>query len=149
MQTFLPYSSFYETAKVLDRQRLGKQRVETMQILKTLLGETEGWSNHPTTLMWEGYEPRLAVYGLYMCSEWRYRGYEDSLFPWFEEQRLSLIRQGVSTVDPPWMGDEDFHMSHRMKLLWKMPEHYQPIFGLAVPEEEPEYVWPESMFQEF
>ena len=34
MQTFLPYSSFTESAKILDWRRLGKQRVEGMQIIK-------------------------------------------------------------------------------------------------------------------
>ena len=43
MQTFLPYSSFYQSARVLDRQRLGKQRVETLQILKSLSDPTYGW----------------------------------------------------------------------------------------------------------
>jgi hypothetical protein len=32
MQTFLPYPSFEETAKILDYKRLGKQRVEAYQI---------------------------------------------------------------------------------------------------------------------
>ena len=39
MQTFLPYADFPGSAKVLDRKRLGKQRVECCQILNTLLGE--------------------------------------------------------------------------------------------------------------
>ena len=34
MQTFLPYPDFARSAAVLDRQRLGKQRVEVLQILK-------------------------------------------------------------------------------------------------------------------
>lgn len=38
MQTFMPYQSFKRTAKVLDQRRLGKQRVETYQIMGTLLG---------------------------------------------------------------------------------------------------------------
>jgi len=33
MQTFVPYANFSESAKVLDRQRLGKQRVETLQVM--------------------------------------------------------------------------------------------------------------------
>ena len=37
MQTFLPYSNFQKTAEVLDYRRLGKQRVEGMQIIKTIL----------------------------------------------------------------------------------------------------------------
>jgi len=57
MQTFMPYGSQYDqTAKCLDVKRLGKQRVETYQILKALLGESKGWRNHPATRMWEGYE---------------------------------------------------------------------------------------------
>ena len=33
MQTFLPYDNFEESASVLDWKRLGKQRVEAMQIV--------------------------------------------------------------------------------------------------------------------
>lgn len=36
MQTFLPYPNFNESAQVLDRQRLGKQRVEVLQILQAI-----------------------------------------------------------------------------------------------------------------
>ena len=38
MQTFLPYPSFEESAKVLDWRRLGKQRVEGMQIINAISG---------------------------------------------------------------------------------------------------------------
>ncbi len=34
MQTFLPFPCFTESAKALDNKRLGKQRVETLQLLK-------------------------------------------------------------------------------------------------------------------
>lgn len=40
MQTFLPYSSFEESAKCLDNKRLGKQRVEAKQILEINLFKT-------------------------------------------------------------------------------------------------------------
>lgn len=54
MQTFLPYSSFKDSARVLDRQRLGKQRVENMQIITALLDPDYGWQNHPAVNMWRG-----------------------------------------------------------------------------------------------
>ena len=54
MQTFLPFKSFQKTAKCLDYRRLGKQRVETMQILKALSQENYGWKNHPATKNVEG-----------------------------------------------------------------------------------------------
>ena len=39
MQTFLPYPDFKQSAACLDYRRLGKQRVEGVQILKKILGE--------------------------------------------------------------------------------------------------------------
>lgn len=36
MQTFLPYPDFKKSASVLDNKRLGKQRLECLQILRTL-----------------------------------------------------------------------------------------------------------------
>lgn len=41
---------------------------------------------------------------------------------------------------PPWLGDEDFHRSHRSSLLRKDPEHYRPLFP-DDPDDLP-YVWP-------
>lgn len=43
MQTFLPYPSIIKSLRCLDNKRLGKQRVETLQILRALRGITRGW----------------------------------------------------------------------------------------------------------
>ena len=47
MQTFLPYPDFVASARCLDRRRLGKQRVEVLQLLRALLVPGSGWANHP------------------------------------------------------------------------------------------------------
>ena len=52
MQTFLPHRNFQKTAKSLDRQRLGKQRVETWQILQAITNLSYEWQNHPAVKMW-------------------------------------------------------------------------------------------------
>ena len=64
MQTFLPYPNLSKSLKTLDRQRLGKQRVEAFQILNILLERTDrkGWKNHPAVKMWSGYENALKLY---------------------------------------------------------------------------------------
>src|SRR6056297_3518270 len=80
MQTFLPYRDPKSSAKVLDNKRLGKQRVETVQILNTLLNPKgkAGWKNHPAVLMWAGYESYLVkIYLTSMIGEWKYRGYRN------------------------------------------------------------------------
>ena len=81
MQTFLPYKSFDKSFKVLDYRRLGKQRVEAMQILNVLLGrtKTKGWVNHPATKMWKGYENALKQYLNKCIDHWIARGYNNNM----------------------------------------------------------------------
>ena len=64
MQTFLPYKNFIKSAKCLDYKRLGKQRVEALQIHNIISGKrtTGGWINHPVVKMWTGYDQLLAYY---------------------------------------------------------------------------------------
>lgn len=134
MQTFLPYPGFTDTARVLDYKRLGKQRVETWQIIRALGGHTKGWVNHPATRMWRGHTDALALYGTAICIEWVRRGYKDTLLPRFMELRREDF------VMPPWLGHSDFHLSHRSNLIRKDPEHYRKYWP-GVPENLP-YIWP-------
>lgn len=122
MQTFLPYPDFQESAKVLDYRRLGKQRVEAWQILRTLaLGErAKGWRNHPAVLMWRGHENALNQYGREMCLEWRERGYTDNML-----DRFVCVGR---IVLPKWLGDSRLHLSHQSNLIRKDPEYYKLHF---------------------
>jgi hypothetical protein len=140
MQTFLPYPDFKETARVLDYRRLGKQRVETKQILKALNGETKGWVSHPATKMWGGHEYALAEYGLAVCTEWKARGYKDTLTEFFLERIAAEADGGGGQDLPVWFGMGELHRSHQSNLVRKNPEFYMPIFP-GVPEDLP-YVWP-------
>lgn len=146
MQTFLPSADFGETALVLDDRRLGKQRVEVLQILRALYRPTYGWKHHPAVLMWRGYEPALARYGLTVCEEWCRRGHADTC----AEKIVTELREGLGQAFdealvwqlpalPPWMGDERLHASHRASLLRKDPEWYG--VRLAGDPELP-YFWP-------
>ena len=134
MQTFLPFRSFSRTAECLDYRRLGKQRVEAWQILQALTGSRSGWINHPAVKMWRGYEGALSQYGGEICLEWRRRGYRDSLLEKFQAFSAPIIY-------PSWLGDPDFHWSHRSNLLRKDKAHYSKWFP-GVPDDLP-YVWPE------
>lgn len=140
MQTFLPYPSFAESAAVLDRARLGKQRVEALQVLRAVTIPTYGWRHHPAAKMWRGFVPALTKYSLDMTDEWIRRGHPDIVRP----QLLEFANvDGLAQADipmPPWLGDEAFHESHRANLVRKDPEFYGPLFGdvdVAAP-----YVWP-------
>ena len=136
MQTFMPEPSFKDSLAVLDDKRLGKQRVETKQILRAIRGETIGWRNHPATLMWVGYEGALARYGYVSCNIWSLRGFDDTLREYF----LHVIRNADHTEMPPWFGYMPFHISHRSNLVRKDPQHYRRFYP-DVPDDLP-YFWP-------
>lgn len=133
MQTFLPYPDLLQSIQVLDYRRLGKQRVETFQVLNILLDRTptKGWRNHPVTRMWSGYEEALKLYQNHTIQEWISRGYKNTMK--FEEVDPQAV------IMPPWFGEEEFHRSHRSNLLRKDYEYYSQYFN------EPsdlEYLWP-------
>lgn len=130
MQTFLPYPDVEQSVRCLDYRRLGKQRVEAFQILRTLRGHTSGWANHPAVKMWKGFESTLELYMNAAIREWVRRGYRNNM-ELSKESTLSL---------PPWFGDDGFHASHRSNLLRKDPAWYSQ-FSWAEPDDLP-YVWP-------
>ena len=146
MQTFLPYSDFRRTAAVLDVRRLGKQRVETLQILRALTFDDYGWRNHPAVTMWIGYTPALVTYGIAVTDQWRRAGFADTVGPQLLEflcgEPLHSQRElGDLGLLPAWLGSRALHRSHQAALLRKDPEHYGPLFSSVDPELP--YVWPE------
>src|SRR5947209_1013607 len=149
MQTFLPVADFEGSARLLDSPRLGKQRVETLQILRALELPDYGWANHPAVTMWRGRTPALAAYGLAMVRVWRERGFADStqaLIAEFAPEVADLPQAELADAGllPSWVGDEALHRSHRSNLIAKQPEFYRPrfteLFG-PEPDDLP-YVWP-------
>jgi hypothetical protein len=149
MQTFLPLANFYESAACLDVKRLGKQRCECKQIMLALEGaynNSGAWINHPAVMMWRNYESALASYGAAVCKTWRNLGYKDSLLEFFQDRQARYLLEHSTNGDywrlrfPPWMGDENFHASHRSNLLRKNREWYSK-FGWSESDDLP-YVWP-------
>ena len=130
MQTFLPYESFTKTAQVLDWRRLGKQRVEGMQIIKAIENpKPQGWKNHPIVKMWTPYVPALKQYTNIIITEWIGRGYNNNM----EFYDIDNVEY------PDWLGDERFHASHRANLLRKDFEFYSQ-YNWTENSESP-YVW--------
>ncbi|MFG2071519.1 MSMEG_6728 family protein [Nonomuraea maritima] len=151
MQTFLPYPDFAATAAVLDSLRLGKQRVEVLQVLRALTVPGYGWRHHPAAKMWTGYEEALVRYGLEICHRWRFLGRADTCATTMTVELAELLgtplvrtQAELAAADelPPWLGDPALHLSHRSALLRKDPTFYRPVFG-DEPDDLP-YVWPKS-----
>jgi hypothetical protein len=130
MQTFLPYPNFEKSAQVLDYRRLGKQRVEALQVLKAIKYDNYGWSKHPIVKMWNGFENALIEYKNSMIKEWINRGYKNNM-------DIEKIKDKI--IYPTWLGDEALHASHRSNLLKKDYKYYSQFNW----EEKPgiEYIW--------
>jgi hypothetical protein len=151
MQTFLPCPGFTDSALALDTKRLGKQRVETIQVLRALTVSGYGWRHHPAAAMWAGYEEALVRYGLDVCAVWVGQGRGDTCAATLvTDLTTGTGLASVRTYEeleaagelPPWLGDNAFHLSHRSALVRKDPAHYRPLFP-DVADDLP-YVWPSS-----
>jgi hypothetical protein len=151
VQTFLPYPGFRDSARVLDARRLGKQRVEALQVLRGLTIPDYGWRHHPAVRMWAGYEEALTRYGVDVCDVWRAAGRADTCrsslcdglrrLTGAEAPRPQRALAAAGEL-PPWLGDPAFHRSHQSALVRKDPAFYGPRFP-GVPDDLP-YVWPGS-----
>ena len=124
MQTFLPYSNFQKTAEVLDWRRLGKQRVEGMQIIKTILTpEQKGWQNHPIVIMWTPYIQALQLYTNTIINEWIKRGYNNNM-------KLYEIN---SITMPHWLGNNEFHASHNnYRMILSFMHHIELTYFVKI-----------------
>jgi hypothetical protein len=98
VQTFLPFESFAETAAVLDQRRLGKQRVEVLQILRALTRDGYGWRSHPAVLMWKGHEEALGAYGRAIVDAWTALGFSGGRRPEGYSGSISASASACSRV---------------------------------------------------
>jgi len=136
MQTFLPYPSFRASSLALDNRRLGKQRVEALQILNALADGSYGWQHHPAVRMWRGCEHYLVCYGLTIVHEWKQRGFQDTCMSKIARFWLKYPMPDQSLM---WITDE-LCRSHQSNLVRKNADHYGPQFP-DVPNNLA-YVWP-------
>ena len=119
MQTFLPYTSFRQSAASLDDVRLRKQILECEQIVNAIERGT-GWKNHPVTKQWTGFLDGLYSYARCCLAEYRKRcgtkfvNY-DAFFGEHEDIESEL---------PWWLADKHYHAGQRGHLYRKDPAYY-------------------------
>src|SRR5579871_5412727 len=87
------------TMAILDTKRLGKQRVEAMQIIEALEGNSKSKTipNHPATKMWKGYVDALKDYYNCAVQEWIDRG---------KDNNMDLFELKEDPEYPPWCDNE-------------------------------------------
>ena len=140
MMTFVVSGNLQECAQALDYRRLGKQRVEAYQILRTLRGHSHGWKNHPAVRMWEGHIEALGLYMNAMIDEWVSRGYKNTMKKEEEFDR---------TVEFPWWFHwKPLHESHKASLKRKDDSAYTH-FEVDTLFMKHGYIWPHKVKKTF
>lgn len=134
VNTFLPFADFKKSAESLDYRRLGKQRVEAMQIINVIEDPyAKGWRHHPAVCMWRGHADALKLYSNAIVTEWISRGYKNN---------LKLYKVTGDPEMPWWFGKKKFHHSHRAALMRKDTDFYQDKFDVSEEYMTNGYVWP-------
>jgi hypothetical protein len=129
MQVFIPHETLICSVSVLDNKRLGKQRVECLQILRAIEIPGYGYKNHPVNNMWREHTDALKHYANLCILEWIYRGFKNTmqLYELPAEIEIPIFRPEV-------------YQSHRSNLLRKLPEHYGNYFEPDLTPDLP-YLW--------
>lgn len=161
---FIIKPNIYETARLLDRQRICKQRIEAKQIIDALEEyDTTGtitkaaWGKHPAVKSWIGFTNHLKVYFNIIVREWCSRGYKNTmqLYP-IDEEPYNIVMCSFNGISvqydrssfneysfPFWISFPPFYLSHQASLCRKNPKHYK---NLLCPELDPYlnngYLWP-------
>jgi len=131
-----------QNAKNLDNRRLGKQRIEGLQIASCLLEKETRWKNHPAVKMWGGYEGFLINYYLEeIFKEWELKGFKnDKCELWYEKLKFISNNQIVILIlKPAWLTSE-FIEAHRSNLIRKDYDFYKSLFPNTI--EGLSYIWP-------
>jgi len=139
MITFLPYSDFSKSASVLDKKRCWKQVIEARQIIDVLEGKTLAWKNHPAVKMWIGHTDLLkCYYNIFLYESKNVRKINTTLV--YNPRYFSPFIN--NTKLPFWLGNENFHRSHRARLIEKNRDLYLPLFPKDEGFNGGKYLWP-------
>ena len=136
VNTFILTNSPKTCVKLLDYRRLGKQRVEAQQIINALEKLSNGWTNHPVTIMWKDHIIGLKYYFNCCVEEWIIRGYVNNMtlydIPSFEDEKKIL----------PWFYyNHQIQESFKASLLRKDPTYYSAVISCDENYMHYGYIW--------
>jgi hypothetical protein len=112
--TFVTADTPMECAKVLSTKHLGKQRLEAYQIIRVLLGQQNGYKNHPICKMWYENVDGLKYYYNCCIDEWVARGFKNTMVKYDDIKDPAL---------PWWFTNKQIQACHMASLVRKNDEY--------------------------
>lgn len=157
MNTFLPFRSYEDSARVIDKSRLWKQVLECSQLFDVIFRKTnllkdgkKGWINHPVLKIWTDKNGTIYIYQLLnyfsaFYGEHVRRGGKVKTFNFLEKYGyiISMIDKnpnlwGDLEAEIRW--SKEFHDTMKANLIRKDRKHYQKYFGKGIRAKEG-YLW--------
>jgi len=145
VQTWLPQIGYADSMRMLDTNRLRKQRNDCwhiLQMLESLPSNPQAAGNrHALVFMWKGHERSLCLLGIMACYELRIGRREGcDLYPKLHKLDNDLKAAGLTASPPPWLHDLDVHRAYRSNLI-RVNDGYAPLWP-GTPERMP-YLFPQ------
>ena len=144
MQTFLPFPDLKLSALSLDKRRVFKQVIEARQIIDALtnpLSNSYRFRNHPAVKMWSGYTEFLKQYYNVLL--------EVCLNKWKINTKYKYLTVD-SIILPWWWNNDNFHNSHKARLLEKDYSYYSQTIGIEyINFNNSKYWWPDTETKTF
>lgn len=111
-------------AQVMSEERLRRQSKAALEILNAILGKNVFWREEPVVGMWYGYEWSLMKLGIALCNRIYHTTKDEEILD-ERQDFISAIRFARRTHkfqihtdrEPGWLGNDDFHDSHKATLL--------------------------------
>ena len=134
MQVFHPYKSALKSIQCLDNSRMGKQRLECIQILLANNNIDTEWEvpksvpPHKNVVLWKNYSGYLFYYLGILLNEWEDRGMKNFVCRGMYEKLRNIYGLQENTKRPRFI-DNKFIQTQRLSLLNKKMEHYYKFFG--------------------
>lgn len=154
LNTWLPYDNYAESADILTDRHIFMQLQDCTKLLYWLTEmplnrrtPSKAQLEHPCVIQWRGYVPSLYDYTLEIMMV----AYERSSLTNKQEQ-ISEMAENINILDglvsnmkeetPSWLGNEDYHLSHKSNLIRLSRSAYESIWP-DVPDNL-ELIWPKG-----
>ena len=105
-------------------------------------GVSTGWQNHPAIKMWRGHRDALVqYYNVFYTHCVTHHG--------IKAKKLQLLPESKDIRYPAWLGNEQFHLSHKNNLARKAMTDsalYQSLVNMGINPHScdinGQYIWP-------
>lgn len=125
IEIYLPYEDFQKSLECMDVRTLGNQRIESFQLIKTLVWDEPKTSySSPVEELWKNHTIALVKYYNMSVDLWKEKGFKNT-FP-----KITNFKFPEEISLPECIGNSNFHRAYQIQLLKENRKHYENQFPI-------------------